>query len=166
MAHAKHYYSEVLPAMKAVRDVADKLETIVADDIWPLPTYARDVVHQVGLLVTALASNRRRRRRWLFDARRLPPSRNRCRTSAGRRRGCPAAGRLYGSRGVHAPDCNPPRIAYHGGIPFPLARSLAAGAPLGRRTSVEAPSGGFTSQRCSSVFFEELASCSANQAKK
>ena len=25
--------------MKAVRDVADKLETIVADDLWPLPTY-------------------------------------------------------------------------------------------------------------------------------
>ncbi len=40
MAHAKHYQSEVLPAMKAVRDVADKLETIVADDLWPLPTYA------------------------------------------------------------------------------------------------------------------------------
>ena len=25
--------------MKAVRDVADKLEGIVADDLWPLPNY-------------------------------------------------------------------------------------------------------------------------------
>jgi len=40
LAHAKHYQNEVLPAMKAVRDVADKLEMIVADEYWPLPTYA------------------------------------------------------------------------------------------------------------------------------
>ena len=40
MTHAKHYQSEVLPAMKAVRDVADKLETIISDEYWPLPTYA------------------------------------------------------------------------------------------------------------------------------
>ena len=26
--------------MKAVRDVADKLETIISDEYWPLPTYA------------------------------------------------------------------------------------------------------------------------------
>ncbi len=39
MSHAKHFANEVLPAMKAVREVADKLETIVADDLWPLPTY-------------------------------------------------------------------------------------------------------------------------------
>ena len=39
LAEAKHFQSTVLPAMKAVRDVADKLETIVADDLWPLPTY-------------------------------------------------------------------------------------------------------------------------------
>ena len=25
--------------MDAVRDAGDKLETIVADDLWPLPTY-------------------------------------------------------------------------------------------------------------------------------
>lgn len=30
---------EVLPAMLKVREYADKLEAIVADDIWPLPTY-------------------------------------------------------------------------------------------------------------------------------
>ena len=28
-----------LPAMAAVREVADKLEKIVADDLWPLPKY-------------------------------------------------------------------------------------------------------------------------------
>jgi glutamine synthetase len=30
---------EVLPAMLAVRKAADQLEAIVADDLWPLPTY-------------------------------------------------------------------------------------------------------------------------------
>lgn len=39
LAEAKHFQSSVIPAMKAVRDVADKLEGIVADDLWPLPTY-------------------------------------------------------------------------------------------------------------------------------
>ena len=39
LAHAKHYESGVIPAMVALREVADKLETIVADDLWPLPTY-------------------------------------------------------------------------------------------------------------------------------
>ena len=38
-AEAKHYHEEVIPAMNAVREIADQLETIVADDIWPLPTY-------------------------------------------------------------------------------------------------------------------------------
>jgi len=30
----------VLPAMAAVREVADRLEGIVPDDLWPLPKYA------------------------------------------------------------------------------------------------------------------------------
>ena len=30
---------QVVPAMTAVREAADKLETLVADDLWPLPTY-------------------------------------------------------------------------------------------------------------------------------
>ena len=30
----------VLPAMDDVREVADKLERIVADDLWPLPKYS------------------------------------------------------------------------------------------------------------------------------
>ena len=29
-----------IPAMEAVREVADKLERIVADDLWPLPKYS------------------------------------------------------------------------------------------------------------------------------
>ena len=29
----------VLPAMNEVRRLGDKLETMVADDLWPLPTY-------------------------------------------------------------------------------------------------------------------------------
>ncbi len=36
---AKHFHSDVVPAMLAVREIADQLETIVADDLWPLPTY-------------------------------------------------------------------------------------------------------------------------------
>jgi glutamine synthetase len=38
-AHAKHSRDAILPAMNAVRAAADKLETMVADDLWPLPTY-------------------------------------------------------------------------------------------------------------------------------
>jgi glutamine synthetase len=37
--HAKHMRDKVLTAMADVRKNADKLETIVADDLWPIPTY-------------------------------------------------------------------------------------------------------------------------------
>ncbi len=37
--HALHARNRVFPATLAVREVADKLEEIVADDLWPLPTY-------------------------------------------------------------------------------------------------------------------------------
>jgi glutamine synthetase len=37
--HAQHCRDAISPAMLAVRVVADKLEGIVADDLWPLPTY-------------------------------------------------------------------------------------------------------------------------------
>ncbi|MDP9327479.1 MAG: glutamine synthetase III [Actinomycetota bacterium] len=37
---AKYMRDTVLPAVEAVRDVADKLERIVADDLWPLPKYS------------------------------------------------------------------------------------------------------------------------------
>jgi glutamine synthetase len=39
LAHAKHYRDSVLPAMSDVRKFGDKLELMVADDLWPLPTY-------------------------------------------------------------------------------------------------------------------------------
>jgi glutamine synthetase len=39
MAEAKYYCEKVIPAMLAVRTASDKLEGIVADDLWPLPTY-------------------------------------------------------------------------------------------------------------------------------
>jgi glutamine synthetase len=38
-AHAKHARDAVIPAMNAVRSAGDALEGLVADDLWPLPTY-------------------------------------------------------------------------------------------------------------------------------
>jgi glutamine synthetase len=38
-AHAKNSRDTVLPAMATVRNLGDKLETMIADDLWPLPTY-------------------------------------------------------------------------------------------------------------------------------
>lgn len=32
--------SRVLPAMSEVRAAADKLEKVIADDLWPLPKYS------------------------------------------------------------------------------------------------------------------------------
>jgi glutamine synthetase len=37
--HAMHARDKIVPAMASVREVADKLECLVSDDIWPLPTY-------------------------------------------------------------------------------------------------------------------------------
>ncbi|HEY1683148.1 MAG TPA: glutamine synthetase III [Tepidisphaeraceae bacterium] len=37
--HAKHIHESVLPAMVDLRKLGDKLETMIADDLWPLPTY-------------------------------------------------------------------------------------------------------------------------------
>ncbi len=39
-AKAQCYNKEVVPAMNAVRDAADKLESIVDAEVWPLPSYA------------------------------------------------------------------------------------------------------------------------------
>ena len=39
LAHARHMRDAVLPAMAALRTLGDSLETMVADDLWPLPTY-------------------------------------------------------------------------------------------------------------------------------
>ena len=38
--HAQSYREDVLPAMVALRQTADELETIVDAKLWPLPTYA------------------------------------------------------------------------------------------------------------------------------
>ena len=37
--HAKYFRDKVLPGMTALRALGDKLETMVADEYWPLPTY-------------------------------------------------------------------------------------------------------------------------------
>lgn len=37
--HAKYARDVIVPAMNAVRSAGDKLETLVSDDLWPLPTY-------------------------------------------------------------------------------------------------------------------------------
>jgi glutamine synthetase len=39
LAHAKHARDAIVPAMTEVRATADKLEGLVAADLWPLPTY-------------------------------------------------------------------------------------------------------------------------------
>jgi glutamine synthetase len=39
LAEATHAQAAMLPAMAVVRAAADALESIVADDLWPLPTY-------------------------------------------------------------------------------------------------------------------------------
>ncbi len=39
ISHAKFMRDKVIPAMDATRSVADRLERIVADDLWPLPKY-------------------------------------------------------------------------------------------------------------------------------
>jgi glutamine synthetase len=37
---AAYMHDRVIPAMDDVRDVADRLEALVADDLWPLPKYS------------------------------------------------------------------------------------------------------------------------------
>ena len=37
--HAQYCRDAIVPAMAELREVADKLEGVVADDLWPLPTY-------------------------------------------------------------------------------------------------------------------------------
>ncbi len=40
LKHAKYMHDSVVPAMSEVRELADRLEKIVADDLWPLPKYS------------------------------------------------------------------------------------------------------------------------------
>ena len=38
-AEAAAYQKDVIPAMQSVREIADQIEAILPDDLWPLPTY-------------------------------------------------------------------------------------------------------------------------------
>jgi glutamine synthetase len=38
-SHAQHVRDELVPAMVQLREVADELETRIAEDLWPLPSY-------------------------------------------------------------------------------------------------------------------------------
>ena len=40
LKHAEYVRDTTIPAMEAMRETADKLEKVVADDLWPLPKYA------------------------------------------------------------------------------------------------------------------------------
>ena len=44
-AEAKAFKEQVIPAQEALREVADELETVVADELWPLPKY-RELLFQ------------------------------------------------------------------------------------------------------------------------
>jgi glutamine synthetase len=44
-AEAKAFKEKVIPAQEAVREVADTLETLVSDELWPLPKY-RELLFQ------------------------------------------------------------------------------------------------------------------------
>jgi glutamine synthetase len=44
-AEAKAFHDEVIPAQNAVREAADELETLVSDELWPLPKY-REILFQ------------------------------------------------------------------------------------------------------------------------
>jgi len=37
---ARYVQTSVLPAMEGVREVADRLEKVVPDHLWPLPKYS------------------------------------------------------------------------------------------------------------------------------
>ena len=44
-AEAKAFHDEVIPAQNAVRAAGDELETLVSDELWPLPKY-RELLFQ------------------------------------------------------------------------------------------------------------------------
>ncbi|MFL5719686.1 MAG: glutamine synthetase type III, partial [Chloroflexota bacterium] len=44
-AEAKAFASDVIPAQGTLREIVDELETLVADDLWPLPKY-RELLFQ------------------------------------------------------------------------------------------------------------------------
>jgi glutamine synthetase len=40
LEHAVYMRDTVVPAMESAREIADRLEKLVADDLWPLPKYS------------------------------------------------------------------------------------------------------------------------------
>jgi glutamine synthetase len=40
LEHARYTHDRLVPAMESVREAADALERVVADDLWPLPKYS------------------------------------------------------------------------------------------------------------------------------
>jgi glutamine synthetase len=44
-AEARAFVDQVIPAQNALRAAADELETIVSDELWPLPKY-RELLFQ------------------------------------------------------------------------------------------------------------------------
>ncbi len=40
LTQAETYRDKVFPAMAALREIADELETLVSEDVWPIPSYA------------------------------------------------------------------------------------------------------------------------------
>jgi len=38
-AEVTHFHDHVIPAMASLREIADQIESILPDDLWPLPTY-------------------------------------------------------------------------------------------------------------------------------
>jgi glutamine synthetase len=42
---ARAFVTSVIPAQNALREAADELETVVSDDLWPLPKY-RELLFQ------------------------------------------------------------------------------------------------------------------------
>ena len=42
---AKAFVNKVIPSQVKLREIADQLETVVADDLWPLPKY-RELLFQ------------------------------------------------------------------------------------------------------------------------
>ena len=43
VSKAEHMRTNIIPAMNDVRDVVDRLERVVPDDLWPVPAY-RDML--------------------------------------------------------------------------------------------------------------------------
>jgi glutamine synthetase len=43
LGKAEHMRADIIPAMNEVRDVVDRLERVVPDDLWPVPAY-RDML--------------------------------------------------------------------------------------------------------------------------